>query len=84
MAAGLRALGVRCEETLDGASIRGGRIRGGEVEAHGDHRVAMAFSMLALAADGPVTVRGVELVDTSFPGFAKTVRGLGLVIEPVD
>ena len=84
MAAGLRALGVRCEETLDGASIRGGRIRGGEVEAHGDHRVAMAFSMLALAAEGPVTVRGVELVDTSFPGFAKTVRGLGLVIEPVD
>ena len=84
MAAGLRALGVRCEETPDGASIRGGGIRGGEVEAHGDHRVAMAFSVLALAAEGPVTVRGVELVDTSFPGFAKTARGLGLAIETLD
>ena len=84
MAAGLKALGVRCEETPDGARIQGGAIRGGEVDARGDHRVAMAFSMLALVSQGPVTVRGVELVDTSFPGFSRTVRRLGLAVEPVD
>ena len=84
MVAGLRALGVACEETPDGASIRGGPVRGGEVDAHGDHRVAMAFSTLALAASAPITVRGVELVDTSFPGFAEVVRPVGLAIEPID
>ena len=59
-------------------------MRGGEVDAHGDHRVAMAFSVLALAASEPIVVRGVEMVDTSFPGFADAVRPLGLAIEPID
>ncbi len=84
MAAGLRALGVDCEETPDGASIRGGAIGGGKVDAHGDHRAAMAFSVLALAAKGPVTIRGVEGVGTSFPGFAEVLSRLGLVVEPTD
>jgi len=82
MAAGLKALGVACEETPDGASIRGGTVRGGEVDAHGDHRAAMAFSILAFAATSAVTVRGAELVDTSFPGFAEAARQLGLAVEP--
>ena len=84
MVAGLGALGVECEETPDGACIHGGSVRGGEVDAHGDHRIAMAFSILALAARGPVVVRGVELVDTSFPGFAEVARSVGLAVEPID
>lgn len=83
MAAGLRALGVECQETPDGARINGGSVRGGEVDAQGDHRIAMAFSILALAAKGPVTVKGVELVDTSFPGFTKVARSLGLSFESI-
>lgn len=84
MVSGLKSLGVACEETRDGARIRGGPVRGGEVDSHGDHRVAMAFSILALAAEGPVVVRGVESVDTSFPGFADTARRLGVNIEPLE
>ncbi len=84
MVAGLRALGVACEESVDGASIRGGPVRGGEVDAQGDHRVAMAFSILALAATAPIIVHGVELVDSSFPGFAEAARQVGLTIEPID
>lgn len=84
MVAGLRALGVECQESPDGASIDGGFVRGGEVDAHGDHRIAMAFSILALAAEGPVTVKGVELVDTSFPGFAEAAQSVGLIFEFID
>ena len=84
MIAGLKSLGVECEETRHGARIRGGAIRGGEVDSYGDHRVAMAFTILALVSDGPIVVRGVEAVDTSFPGFADTVTQLGLSLEPVS
>ena len=84
MIAGLKSLGVECEETRHGARIRGGAIRGGEVDSYGDHRVAMAFTILALVSDGPIVVRGVEAVDTSFPGFVDTVTQLGLSVEPVS
>ena len=84
MVAGLKSLGVVCEETRHGARIRGGAVGGGEVDSYGDHRVAMAFSILALVSDGPIVVRGVESVDTSFPGFADTVAQLGLNLEPVS
>ena len=72
MVSGLRKLGVDCEETPDGARIRGGRILGGEIDCEGDHRVAMAFAVLGLVAKGPVVIRDVDCVDTSFPGFAIT------------
>ena len=84
MVAGLEALGVDCEETPDGARIRGGPIRGGVVETRGDHRVAMALSVLALAASDSIVVRDVEMVDTSFPGFAAVMEQLGLAIEFID
>jgi len=81
MAEGLRRLGGRAEPTADGMIIDGGGISGGSVEAHGDHRVAMAFAMAALAANEPVTVRDCANVDTSFPGFAEMAAGCGLRIE---
>lgn len=84
MVAGLKALGVHCGETADGARIRGGRVGGGEIDCRGDHRVAMAFSILALAAQGPIVVRDVDCVATSFPGFADTALQLGLNIEPIE
>ena len=55
--------------------------RGGTVDSHGDHRIAMAFAIAALCADGPVTVRDCKNVDTSFPGFADLARRAGLDIE---
>jgi 3-phosphoshikimate 1-carboxyvinyltransferase len=76
VAGGLRALGVMVVERPDGLEIEGGRLRGGTVEAGGDHRLAMAFAIAGLLADGPVTVRGAEVVSVSFPGFFETLRAL--------
>ena len=84
MVSGLRKLGVDCEETPDGARIRGGRVLGGEIDCKGDHRVAMAFAVLGLVAKGPVVIRDVDCVDTSFPGFADTALQLGLNLEPIE
>jgi 3-phosphoshikimate 1-carboxyvinyltransferase len=78
MAAGLRELGVRIEETPDGAAIEGRGLRGGSVDAHGDHRCAMAFAMAGAVADGPVTIRDCTNVATSFPGFIELARACGL------
>jgi 3-phosphoshikimate 1-carboxyvinyltransferase len=51
------------------------------VESHGDHRIAMAFSLAALRADRPVRIRDCVNVGTSFPGYVELMRGLGLAIE---
>ncbi len=78
MAAVLVAFGIDHSETPDGMHIRPGAPRGGAViDCRGDHRVAMAAAVLALAADGDTVVRDVGCVDTSFPGFAGLLRGLG-------
>lgn len=74
IAAGLRALGADVKERSDGMIIRGGRLRGGRVDARGDHRVAMAFAIAGLLADGPVTVSGAESIAVSFPGFVETLQ----------
>ncbi|MGI8775422.1 MAG: 3-phosphoshikimate 1-carboxyvinyltransferase [Actinomycetota bacterium] len=67
---GLRILGARVEETSDGMSISGPcRLTGGQVDAHGDHRVAMAFAVANLIAKGEVRIKGWSSVETSFPEF---------------
>jgi len=70
MVEGLTRLGVRCGEYPDGFWVEGGRTpRGGRVDARGDHRVAMAFAVLALGCTGPVEIDGAEAADVSYPGF---------------
>ena len=81
IAAGLTALGIAVEALPDGLRIQGGQFRGGVVESHGDHRIAMAFSLAGLCADGPVQIRDCVNVGTSFPGYVGLMRGLGLGIE---
>ncbi len=83
MADGLSALGVSAQPTPDGMVIQGGALRGGEIESHGDHRIAMAFAMAALRADAPITIRDCANVNTSFPGFAGLAQGAGLGIQQV-
>lgn len=79
--AGLKALGVEVEEHTDGMTIQGGPIRGGTVDSHGDHRIAMAFAMAGNIARDPVRVRNVDCVATSFPGFDALARSAGLSLE---
>jgi 3-phosphoshikimate 1-carboxyvinyltransferase len=83
--AGLRACGVEAEERPDGLMVRGrgpGSVPGGAlVETHGDHRIAMSFLVLGLAAQAPVTVNNADMIATSFPGFAPLLASLGAEIE---
>ncbi|MEJ2523490.1 MAG: 3-phosphoshikimate 1-carboxyvinyltransferase [Gammaproteobacteria bacterium] len=81
MARNLAAVGVRVREQDDGIEIQGGRISGGQVDAAGDHRVAMAFAAAAAAAADDLVVSDVANVATSFPGFEAAAAGLGLGVE---
>lgn len=78
MATGLRALGADIEERPDGAVIEGGRLHGGDVDSHGDHRIAMSFAIAAQLADGEVRIGDVANVATSFPGFDTLATGMGM------
>lgn len=81
MASGLRALGVDVRETEDGADIRGGVVQAGEVDSLGDHRIAMAFAVLAQRARGEVRIREIDNVATSYPGFDAQMRGVRFGLE---
>ncbi|HEU5317873.1 MAG TPA: 3-phosphoshikimate 1-carboxyvinyltransferase [Chloroflexota bacterium] len=65
----LSALGARVTELDDGLVIEGGTLRGGEVESHDDHRMAMSLAVAALAAGAPALIAGGECVDISYPTF---------------
>ena len=81
MADGLQTLGITCEAQADGIVIEGGSIGGGEVDSHGDHRIAMAFSVASLAAQAPITIADCDNVNTSFPGFVALAREVGIRID---
>lgn len=78
--AGLLANGVMARIDGDDLIVTGGAGRvagGGRVETHMDHRIAMAFLVMGLAAAAPVTVDDTAMITTSFPGFEPLMRGLG-------
>jgi 3-phosphoshikimate 1-carboxyvinyltransferase len=78
MADGLQLLGIDAQPTVDGMVIQGGSISGGTVSSHGDHRIAMSFSIAGLRANKPITVLDCANVNTSFPEFKDLVKSLGL------
>jgi 3-phosphoshikimate 1-carboxyvinyltransferase len=78
MADGLVALGVKAEPTPDGIIIEGGAIGGGEVWAHGDHRIAMSFSVASLRASAPIRIHDCANVATSFPNFLALAAEVGI------
>ena len=84
MADGLQALGVDARATDDGMVIQGGEISGGSVHSHDDHRIAMAFSIAALRAQGVITVDDCENVNTSFPDFVGLAASAGLSMRADD
>jgi 3-phosphoshikimate 1-carboxyvinyltransferase len=83
IAKGLAAAGVEVSETEDSLAIRGtGRVAGGaRIEAALDHRIAMAFMVLGMAAEQPIKIDDGATIDTSFPGFTGLMNGLGANIE---
>lgn len=81
MADGLKVLGVSATPTPDGIVIEGGPMGGGEVESHGDHRIAMAFSVASLRASAPIRIRDCANVATSFPGFLELAAKAGIRVK---
>jgi 3-phosphoshikimate 1-carboxyvinyltransferase len=81
MADGLKILGVDAQPTEDGMVIQAGPIGGGEVESHGDHRIAMSFSIAGLRANSTITIKDCANVNTSFPEFRQLATQLGLSLS---
>jgi len=84
MAAGLAAAGIAVEELPDGLVVHGSGgaapAGGNRIATHMDHRIAMSFLMLGLAAAAPVGIDDGRMIDTSFPGFVGLMNGLGACI----
>ncbi|HEY6217591.1 MAG TPA: 3-phosphoshikimate 1-carboxyvinyltransferase [Pyrinomonadaceae bacterium] len=75
----LRAMGVEVEEFADGLSVFGPtKLRGGLIDSHSDHRIAMAFSVAALLAEGETQIAGSECVAISFPEFYELLDSLAV------
>jgi 3-phosphoshikimate 1-carboxyvinyltransferase len=73
----LRRMGVEAEELPDGMVIPGRqKFRAAEFDSFGDHRIAMAFAVAALRADGESVIEGAEAASVSFPEFWQTLRGI--------
>jgi len=77
VATNLRAMGAEVEEREDGLKIRGKqKLRGAEINSFGDHRIAMAFAIAALRAEGETTIRGADAAVISFPAFYDTLEAI--------
>ena len=67
----LRKMGAEVEEFEDGMTIHGGaKLKGATINSHGDHRIAMAFAIAGLFAEGETVIEGTDCINTSYPGFA--------------
>ncbi|MFT3930817.1 MAG: 3-phosphoshikimate 1-carboxyvinyltransferase [Spongiibacteraceae bacterium] len=81
MADGLKTLGISAEPTPDGIIIIGGKMGGGTVHSHHDHRIAMSFSIASLRASAPITIENCDNVATSFPNFVELAQAAGMHIQ---
>lgn len=79
VASNLRLMGAQVEEREDGLKIPGGQtLHGAELDSFGDHRIAMAFAVAALRAEGETTIHGADAAGVSYPAFfedLETVAG---------
>jgi 3-phosphoshikimate 1-carboxyvinyltransferase len=77
IATNLRAMGAHVAETEDGLTIDGGfLLQGARLDSFGDHRIAMAFAIAGLFAEGETVITNTECVNTSYPKFYETLDGL--------
>ncbi len=75
IARNLREMGAQVTESEDGLEIFGGApLHGARLSSYGDHRIAMAFAIAGLFAEGETTITDTECVNTSYPGFYKTLE----------
>ncbi len=78
----LRKMGAQIEPTVDGFTVMGRTpLRGAVVDAHGDHRLAMALAVAGLVADGETVIERAECISKSFPEFPELLADLGAEVE---
>lgn len=77
----LKAVGVEVKKMHDGLIVKGGKIKGGIVDSFGDHRMALAFSLLGLVAENDVIVKNAEVVSVSFPNYFEVIKKIGGNVE---
>ena len=77
-------MGITARERPDGLTVTGGRVTGGAIDGAGDHRIVMAFSVLAAAAVGGTTVSDYTAVSKSYPGFFEDYKKLGGIADVVS
>ncbi|WP_245614396.1 3-phosphoshikimate 1-carboxyvinyltransferase [Legionella massiliensis] len=83
MVEGLQRLGVEAQAFEDGLYINGGKLRGGEVNSHHDHRIAMSFAIAGAVAKESVVIKDCVNVATSFPTFVETAKQVQLAIKEI-
>jgi 3-phosphoshikimate 1-carboxyvinyltransferase len=77
LAKNLRAMNAQVEELEDGLKIPGGqKLQGGEIDSLGDHRIAMAFAIAALRAEGETDIKGADAAVISYPGFFEALESI--------
>jgi 3-phosphoshikimate 1-carboxyvinyltransferase len=73
----LRAMGAQVEEHEDGLTVPGQqKLHGAKIDSLGDHRIAMAFAVAALRAEGPSTIKGADAAVISYPAFFESLDRL--------
>jgi 3-phosphoshikimate 1-carboxyvinyltransferase len=77
----LSRMGIVSQITGGNIEIQGGSVRGGMAQSHGDHRIVMAISVLAINAKQPITIEGTECVNKSYPAFFQDLASIGGKID---
>jgi 3-phosphoshikimate 1-carboxyvinyltransferase len=72
----LRKMGALVDEFPDGLKVARSELHGAEIDSHHDHRIAMAFAVAGLLAEGETTIHGADAADVSFPGFFETLASV--------
>jgi len=80
----LTAFSINVVEHNDGLTIEGGRIKGGEINSFGDHRIAMTALIASVCSEDDVLVKNTKNIDTSFPDFVAVMNKIGLNIQPLE
>lgn len=81
MREGLAAMGVRTRENGEALLVEGGKPSAAMIDPKNDHRIAMAFALLALTANGKSVIKGAECVSKSFPTFWNSIKSIGAKVE---
>ena len=84
MACELGKMGIEVQELPDGMIIKGGKLKGAELESYDDHRIAMALTVAAFVAEGDSVINNAECAAVTYPGFISDFRILGANIDEIQ